>query len=291
MTINCIELVSFVFSQYLVVLYRNLRYQDDDIRSVMNHMSSEQQPQQQQQQQAQALTFYIVAARWFVNAFFLLTARTPEDVPENWRDQIGRITNAELIVGVEQQQRREVSSDDEEQTTDNPQSGGDISTSTSTSAVPTTMPRSAGPAETQKRRFEQMHQRMIHNREDFVLKPGLEHTQDYFFLGPNAWMLVKEKFDFDGCELQGQCVRLSNNTNTNTNTSALAIQLPGTATVPTLIPIPASGRFPYESVIPKTQATTTAAMEATTTTAMTMTNIVPEEDDDDGTNEVSIRIK
>ena len=199
-----------------------------------------------------ALNFYIVAASWFWTAFPILTARTPEEVPDNWRDEIGRITNGELLVGAE----REVSSDDDDDDDDQQN--------------PTANPQ-GGTMEVQKRRFDERHRRMLQTREQSNMKKGLSHKQDYFFLGPSAWVLVKEKFGFDGCELRRPCVR----TNQARSGSSLAIQLKAEeseGTSPTLINIPGSGRFPYEIVIQKTRN-----MASTS-------NVVPE--DDDGTNEV-----
>jgi hypothetical protein len=185
----------------------------------------------------ESLKFYIVPASWFLKAFPMLTVRSPDVVQEGWRNQVGRIQNSDLM-NVE----REVSSSDDEDSSGNN-------------------------TERQKKRFELLHLRMSRNREQSTMKQGLVHEQDYFFLGPSTWMLVKEKFGFDGYELVRSCV------STGTNQNALAIQLQAEESEdnkPMLIDVPASGRFAYEKVVPKEDSNKSA--------------IVPEEDD--GINEV-----
>ena len=207
----------------------------------MNAMSN-------QSPNAEPVEFYIVPSSWFINAYPILSARTPDGITDNWRDHIGRIPNSKLVNVVE----REVSSDEESPTQQNGKAK-----------------RLSGVSEVQKRRFENMHRRMLRNREQSTMKQGLVHQKDFFFLGPSAWMLVKEKFGFDGYELSRPCVPTGNSRNT------LAVKLRATESeggVSTLIEIPASGRFAYEKVIPSAGVSTRSA-------------IVPE--DDDGNNEVS----
>jgi hypothetical protein len=185
----------------------------------------------------ESMKFYIVPSSWFLTAWPVLTARTPDGVQEGWREQIGRIQNAELT-NVE----REVSSsEDEDDSNMSP--------------------------ERRKKRFEQLHRRIARSRERSSMKPGLMHERDYFFLGSSAWMLVKEKFGFDGYEIARPCVAKE--------TSLLAIELQPEESEdnkPTLVEIPASGRFAYEKNIPAEEPSKTA--------------VVPEEE---GHN-VSIRI-
>jgi len=191
------------------------------------------------------LDFYIVPAKWFSKAYPILTARTHEGISDTWKEDIGRISNLELMNMVE----RESSSDDEE---------------TNTSPRITV-------SDLQKKRFELMHRRIGETQQQqSTMKPGLIHARDFFFLGPGAWALVKEKFDFDGYELVRPVVLNPQST--------LAIQLlqeESDGDTATLIDIPASGRFPYERITTKFDSTTT------TTTALV---IVPEEED--GHNEV-----
>ena len=164
------------------------------------------------------LSFYIVPGSWFVKAFPILMARSPDGILDNWKEQIGRISNVELINVT----GREVSSDDDE------------------------MCKTGGVTDVQKKRFELMHRRIVQNRQQSTMKHGLVHKKDYFFLGPSAWMLIKEKFDFDGYELSRPVVPAPNTRNT------IAIQLrdeESESYVSSLIRIPASGRFAYEKVI------------------------------------------
>lgn len=191
--------------------------------TVMNAMANNQS----QTTTTDPLMFYIVPASWFLKAWPVLAARSPDGIQEGWRELIGRIQNAELM-NVE----REVSSssDDDE---------GDDNANTLTAA------------ERQKKRFEQLHLRMATKKSSATttmstMKKGMVHKVDYFFLGPSSWMLVKEKFDFDGYELARSCVSASLNT--------LAIKLHAEESEDNkalLIDIPASGRFAYEKVIPK----------------------------------------
>lgn len=200
----------------------------------MNVMSS--QPQSGED----LLNFYIVPASWFRKAFPILTARSPDGISNNWREQIGAISNMELINIVE----REVSSDDEE------------------------TKKPIGVSDVQKKRFESMHRRIVQNRQQSTMKAGLVHKKDFFFLGPSAWMLVKEKFDFDGYELSRPVVPTGNSQN------PVAIQLreeESDGNVVNLIEIPGSGRFAYEKFVSKTDSSIASA-------------IVPE--DEDGNVEV-----
>eukprot|EP00980_Cylindrotheca_fusiformis_P018509 scaffold6124_cov122-Cylindrotheca_fusiformis.AAC.28 len=163
--------------------------------------------------QAEGLKFYIVPKSWVLKAWPLLTARSHDDVEEGWRENIGIIQNAELM-NVE----HEVSSSDEE-----------------TSAE-----------DQRKKRLEKLHLRMAKNRSDGVMKPGLEHMKDFFFVGPSAWMIIKEKFGSDGYELERPCV------STGSSQNPLAIELKAEESegnTPRQIFVPPSGRFANEKVL------------------------------------------
>jgi hypothetical protein len=158
-----------------------------------------------------SLKFYIVSKSWFLKAWPLLTARSHDNVKDSWREHVGRIQNSELM-NIE----HEVSSSDDED-------------------------EKEAPADQQKKNFDRLNLRMAKNREQAAMKAGLQHTKDYFFLGSSAWMLVKEKFGFDGYELARPLLSGSNNT--------LSIQLKpeeSERNTAKLIDIPPSGRFPYE---------------------------------------------
>lgn len=200
------------------------------------------------------MKFYIVPGSWFLKAYPILTARSADGISDNWKEHIGRISNSELMNVVE----REVSSDDDE--------GGGENAAVAAKAGGSTV------SDVQKKRFEMMHRRIVQSRQQSTMKPGLVHKKDYFFLGPSAWMLVKEKFDFDGYELPRPCVP------SGSSQSTLAIQLyteESEGSVATLIEIPASGRFPYEKVAAKAESSSASA-------------IVPE--DEDGNTEVRKRL-
>lgn len=183
----------------------------------------------------ESLQYFVVPASWFIKARPLLTTRSPNGIQEEWRDHIGRIQNAELL---DQNAQNAVSSSDEDDTNS---------------------------PDRQKERFEKMHLQMARNRQQSVMRSGLTHTKDYFFLGPSAWMLVKEKFGFDGHELGRYCVF------TGTGNNVLAIQLQESEVEENqsrLIPIPASGRFAYENIVPS------ESINASTS------DIVPEEEEE-----------
>ena len=211
----------------------------------MNAMSS--LPRSRTEEESPSLRFYIVPALWFKKAFPILTSRSPNGISDNWKEHIGRIANAELMNVVE----REVSSDDEGDS-------GDF------------FPKASGVSVNQKKRFELMHRRIVQNRQQSTMKHGLVHKKDYFFLGPSAWMLIKEKFDFDGYELSRPVVSAPNTRNT------IAVQLRDEESdgyLSAYIRIPASGRFAYEKVMARLDSNSS------------LSAIVPD-DDDDATEEV-----
>ena len=185
---------------------------------------------------ADPLNFYIVPASWFVKAFPILTARSPNGISDNWREQIGRIANVELINVT----GREVSSDDDE------------------------VGKAGGVSDVQKKRFELMHRKIVQNRQQSTMKNGLVHKKDYFFLGPSAWMLVKEKFDFDGYELSRPVISAPN----TRNTIAIQLREEESEGFASTIRIPASGRFAYEKTMTKLDSNTS------------LSAIVPDDDDD-----------
>ena len=211
--------------------------QDDDTRNVMNAMSSKARSS------LGTLKFYIVPASWFLKAWPLLMARSPEGIKESFREHIGSIQNAELLDDVE----HAVSSSDEEnniKSSDGSNNDGNSSRESD--------------AERQKRRFERLHRKMAMSRQQWTMRKGLSHKRDFFFLGSNAWTLVKEKFGFDGYELGRECVFTENSQN------VVAIKLhPGEVedNKSDLICIPLSGRFAYEKTIAKSGTDTGASSD------------------------------
>jgi ubiquitin carboxyl-terminal hydrolase 4/11/15 len=72
-----------------------------------------------------------------------------------------------------------------------------------------------------------------------ALRKDITHEKEFFLLGANAWMLVKEKFGVVG-ELRLNCVFYNAD-------SPIAVQLRPDM----FVPIPGSGRFPYEAHVAK----------------------------------------
>ena len=165
-------------------------------------------------QSLDGLSFYVIAGSWFRKAWPLLMTRSDVNIPEDWREQIGRVQNQELI-SVE----HAISSSDEEDS----------------SNVPT--------GQRQKKRFERLHRKMARSQQKSVMRSGMVHMEDYFLLGPSAWMLVKEKFGFDGIELARPCVLWG------PHRLHLAIRLEEGESERKAILIPDTGRFQYERVL------------------------------------------
>lgn len=226
-----------------------MHIQDDDNRNVMNAMSSKTQSS------LEALKFYILPASWFLKAWPVLTARSSDGIKESFREHIGSIQNAELLDNVE----HAVSSSDEEDACNH--RGGKNNDGNNTRE---------SDADRNKRRFERMHRKMTMSRQQWTMKKGMTHKRDFFFLGPNAWTLVKEKFGFDGHELGRECVFTENSQN------SIAIKLhPGEVedSKSDLVNIPHSGRFAYEKIVAKSAADTGASSD-----------IVSEEDEEGADN-------
>ncbi len=187
-------------------------------------------------QALESLKFYVVTKSWFVRAWPLLTAKPNDDLDEtaigdDLRDHIGKIQNEELVlVESKVKETKESSNDETNQSHGNPQEY-DIDQS--------------------KQNINEYYRRIASENPDTTkMKAGLVHTQDYFFLGPSAWMLVKEKFGFDGYEISRSCK--------TTTTGRIEIALLAgeetkngeeTYTLESTI-VPLSGRFPYEKVFP-----------------------------------------
>jgi hypothetical protein len=158
---------------------------------------------------------------------------------ENWREHIGRIQNAELVDA-----ERAVSDDEE---------GGNAS--------------DLSDGEKARLNFDRMHRKSSQKRQTTKMKPGLVHTQDYFFLGPNAWMLLKEKFGSDGYEIPRSCCKAAPGTEgqgviavallpedctpCSDSAAGSAAEEQKRAVTTLTIEIPASGRFAYERLIPQ----------------------------------------
>lgn len=210
----------------------------------------------------ESLKFYVVSKSWFVRAWPILTAKPNELVDddlnmiENLGDYIGKIENSELVV-VDSRTKSQTTSidekdedgvcvtDDNDNNSDNNHEGNSNSNS------------SLHEINRSKSSISEYYRRVSENPETTKMKPDLLHTLDYFFLGPSAWMLVKEKFGYDGYEISRCCKKVVQQQTAGQGRIAVAL-LPGeerndgeqhninlfSSTV-----VPLSGRFPYEKVL------------------------------------------
>jgi len=156
------------------------------------------------------LAFYILPSQWMQVAWPVLTGQT---VPaaNNWREAIGKIEMNHLLIF-----ENAVSSDEEE----HQQEG----------VVPLND-------------MKWLMQMQSDENRSPTLRPGLVHQRDFFLLGSNAWLLVKQKFGYD-YEIKRTCVEQTSATDSKL---AVVIYPANEATrQPCLIPIPPTGRFRYE---------------------------------------------
>ena len=229
------------------------------------------------------LKFYTVPSSWFVRAFPFLSAR-PDTINDpvilaaggdNWKDSIGMIENSILVV--------DNNNNNGSNSTEHTVSDDENDTATIPTQQQQQQQHSAAKAKLEELHRRRMQQNGHHHNNDnttkkaaatkIKMKPGLVHTKDYFFLGPSAWTLVKEKFGFDEYEICRSCCKAAATTATSSPTAVLpdddptstisnnnnlgqgsiAIQLlPSEATTnKRMIEIPPQGRFPYETIIPK----------------------------------------
>jgi hypothetical protein len=213
-----------------------------------------------------SLRFFAVPSQWFLRAWPILTARSPDVITdENWRESIGWIQNVELIDDSE----RDVPSDEEESSdnglmnniNNNNEDGG---LQPHHQQQQQQQQQTLSQNEQNRVRIHRLHKRMARKRQTtHTFKAGLVHTEHYFFLGPSAWMLVKSKFGFDGYELSRPCVAksirgtiaislhpINGHDTTSSGGVGPTIQTLDGSSIPT-IQIPSTGRFPYEKVVAK----------------------------------------
>lgn len=199
----------------------------------------------------QSLKFYVVTKSWFLRAWPLLMAKptdTLDDgaIGDDLREHIGKIQNAELVLvdsksnPANMDEKGVGSSEDANSNHEKNPQEYDIDQS--------------------KQNITEYYRRISENPETTKMKPGLEHTKDYFFLGPSAWLLVKEKFGFDGYEISRGCRKGANGQgrieiallpgeesskkNNEANQNLMSNNIVSTE-------VPLSGRFPYEKVFKK----------------------------------------
>jgi hypothetical protein len=207
----------------------------------------------------EGLKFYAVPASWFIKAWPILTAKLGNDnslqmagnIPRDWKQYVGRILNAELVVNAE----REVSDDDDD-----------------LDRKPTAVPTMNGHANTTN--FDQVKAQIsqLHRRQQQKLtprmKPGLVCCSDYFFLGPSVWGILREKFGYDGYEICRSCCKATTSHSYAAEEGTIAIALlPGEGAFATstyhdngsttasadveTIGIPPTGRFALEKILPR----------------------------------------
>ena len=199
----------------------------------------------------ESLKFYVVTKSWFLRAWPLLTAKqndTLDDtaIGDDLTVHIGKIQNSELILD------------------DSKASPTDVEDKGVGPAVGVNSNGESNPQEydidQSKQNISEYYRRISKNSETTKMRPGLVHTKDYFFLGPSAWLLVKEKFGFDGYEISRCCrkaaigqgrieVALLPGEESNGNSSEANQTLTSNNLISTAVPL--SGRFPYEKVFKK----------------------------------------
>lgn len=167
------------------------------------------------------LKFYLIPTAWMTKAWPMLSARSlvmrgnglGTDDGNKWREEVGIIQNAALL----QWDHAVSSSSDEESTA----------------------------KESKKAKTPKLQQQQP--SDSCPLRTELKHGGDFFLLGPNAWMLVREKFGTDGIELGRPCVHHVS------EESTLAVEIDdrksNNGAAKNFVPIPPGGYFPYESMI------------------------------------------
>ena len=298
---------------------------DDDTRNVMNVMMANQTTNS-----LELLKFYVVPKSWFIKAWpILMMAKQPsssssssaaaaeEYDDDNWKENIGRIQNAELVM-VED---RDTHTDNKNYNNNNNTATRNTESESSSSSDRRPIEMNGGTTDDDNnkdnktkvehqikmngeitasdiinnngsnfsnRKTEFLRRKMAENNNKKMsqtttttttktkMKAGLIHTRDYFFLGPSAWMLVKEKFGYDGYEICRCCQKVAreeggrgieiallpeekNDNSDNNNNNAMSTTSSGSITSLeddttrlTSMIIPPSGRFPYEKVFSAT---------------------------------------
>lgn len=233
-------------------IFRNAN--EEDTLSTLNAISNSAA--------VESLSFYAVPASWFRRVWSVLTARTADDldIDESWREQMGIIRNADLVVDPKQQQQqleavttgKDDSNDDHHHDNEDDGRTNNGSSNSNNNKNGTNGNHKAFDLSIEEQRNQRIHQLIQRQKRSVEKRPhkmksGLVHARDFVFLGPRTWTLVKSKFGFDGYEVSRSCVSIPPNGNQSNSNIAIAL-LPGEATVNgKTIAIPAGGYFPYES--------------------------------------------
>ena len=210
----------------------------------------------------ESLKFYAVTNSWFVRAWPILTAKPNEPINDNiredLRDYIGEIRNLEIVL-VNTKSHLSMDGNDEGRVRSNCTTDENAAAENNGNKKRDNH-SSLSDIEKSKMRINEFHRRTIENPETTQMKPGLLHTRDYFFLGPSAWMLVKNKFGYDGYEICRRCKKIEPQPGQERIAVALLpaeenkppVSLGGNGDENTITflstIIPLSGRFPYEKM-------------------------------------------
>lgn len=152
------------------------------------------------------LQYFLISAPWLRRAWKLVL-KPPTCMLPDCLDRVGRIDNAALY---------------ETETTESSAQQQQQSTGASSSSSTTTTPK---------------------------LRPGLQHEHDYYLVGNNAWLLLSQKFGITHTcpavvrfHTTGDESKLAVDPYSSNLGSNQQLLRPGTV----LVPLPGSGRFPYE---------------------------------------------
>ena len=243
-------LVVFLSFSCVVLFSPTFFNQDDDNMKVMNAMTSENESA------LKSLKFYVVAKSWFVRAWPILTAKPNEPVDnyigENLKEYVGKIQNSEIVL-IDAKCEASAIEKDEESVPFSDQNVSMNDTSDGDNGRNSTLYH----VNKSKQSITEYHRRISADSETIRIQPGLIHTRDYFFLGPSAWMLVKEKFGYDGYEICRCCKKISSGRiqidllpgeATTSSTVMNSVEGENINLLPSTI-VPLSGRFPYEKVL------------------------------------------
>ena len=228
-----------LFLTVLLLLNLLIGLQEEDTRQVLNAMASKKVPSSLKE-----LTFFLIPAAWMLKAHPMLGARQTmmastssntndsasggDDEANKWREKIGIIQNSELL-----EWDHAVSSSDDEEGAGNGESNINSVNKSASSNSKSSKKQHSSP-------------------DSCPIRRDLKHGVDFFLLGANAWMLLREKFGFDGIEIGRPCVFHS------TEESTLAVSLDrhpnvgsngSTAGQSHLVPVPPAGFFPYETLV------------------------------------------
>ncbi|KAG7346450.1 ubiquitin carboxyl-terminal hydrolase [Nitzschia inconspicua] len=256
---------------------------DEDTRNVMNAMSNPTP------ENLHMLKFYAVPASWLLKVWPILSARL--DTVSNIRvkkDQVGRILNAALVVNTEE---KNISAEADD---------------TKPSAVIPSHVTMNGNSNNSKfdeakANMERFHRRrMIQKETTTQMKPGLQHANDYFFVGAHVWELIKMKFGYDGYELcRTSCKATTAASGSEEEQGVIAIALlPGEGMHAVAaeehcpskdkedsesVVIPPTGRFPYEKILPtlKISENGDPALDSLIPDSRNNSNVVTWADDDE----------